>query len=195
MKLEHALMVPGFGGEYTNTYQRIGDWFRDVNIVPEFVPITWRRTIIDQNVGQFEQVYANHDPSTTVVFGYSLGATVAFAAAARRSPAVLILASMAPWFAEDVPQRSAYHKQLVGRRRLAAYKNFVFSDYANDVTSKTYLLVGGAEARRWPPFKQRAEAVHQTVPGSELFLIPHSEHSPNEAYFEVIHKIIQRLLT
>lgn len=193
MKLENALIVPGFNESENKYYRQLEKWFHDAGIAPKFVPIMWPRTVLTQNIEEFRKTYVHFNPDTTVIFGYSLGATIAFLAAAERSPAVLILASMAPWFAEDIPNRSKYHRQVVGKRRLDTYKTIRFADTVKSISSKTYLLVGEIEANRWPAFLTRAAAARDLISNSELLEVPRSEHSLNQQYLEKISKIISEL--
>ncbi len=67
-------------------------------------------------------MYKEFDPESTAIFGFSAGAQVALVAAAKQSPAILMLASMPGWFAEDLPTRSDFHKRMVGKRRVEDYK-------------------------------------------------------------------------
>lgn len=119
---------------------------------------------------------------------------IAFLAAAEHNPAVLILASMAPWFSEDVKSRSDYHKYIVGKRRLAVYKDIYFTDAAKHITAKTYILVGGgSEIKRWPAFRVRAEAAHTTIRDSELIVVPGSGHALDRQYLKAIRSVIAKL--
>lgn len=123
MKSRNVLIIPGFGQQETDGFETIEDAFRNAGINPIFAAVHWPRTVITQNTVKFEEVYKRYDPESTAVFGFSAGAQIALVAAAKRSPAVLMLASMPGWFAEDLPSRSEFHKQMVGKRRVTDYKN------------------------------------------------------------------------
>ena len=194
MNLTDALIIPGFSEREDDRYRRIASAFRGIGATPVFVPIVWPRTVITQNVEQFRPVYARYDPATTVVFGYSLGAMVAYMAARERSPAALILASVAPWFAEDVPERSHYHTRVIGSRRLSVYRGITFDDGAHRVTSRTTILVGEREIKQWPIFLTRARAVHAAISGSDLITVPRARHEiGHPKYMRAIERAIAGL--
>jgi pimeloyl-ACP methyl ester carboxylesterase len=194
MKRQTALIVPGFGEGNDNRYRSIASMFRQAGIKPLFVPISWPRTVLSQNAREFDETYQKYDPASTVVFGFSAGAMLAFMSAARRSPAVLILASMPAWFAEDLATRSAGHKRIVGHRRVSDYATLHFDELAKKVRSKTYLLVAEGEIKQWPTFLARAADAHAKIAGSILVKVPHSGHNiGHEDYLKAVKSIIDGL--
>ncbi len=62
-----------------------------------FVPITWGPTSMNDWLPQFEAEYDKLDPNETILAGFSYGAMIAFAAAAKRQPSELWLMSLAPF--------------------------------------------------------------------------------------------------
>ena len=195
MKLEHALIVPG-GQQYDPVlFEPFEEVFRNAGISAQFVPIKWSRTVISQNVHQFNEIYRHYDPSTTVVFGFSAGAMISLIAAADRSPAVLILASLAAWFAEDVPHRSQWYKKAVGHRRVADYKNLHFSQLAPHITSETYILLTDSDSKRWPQFEVRAHEAQRLIKNSELIKVPNIGHDiGNPKYVQAVAEVISKLV-
>jgi predicted alpha/beta-fold hydrolase len=195
MPLSKALIIPGFGGT-EDGYQYVEASFRAISVSPEFVPITWSRTVLTQNLGQFQGVYVRCHPETTIIFGYSLGAMIALLTAAEHNPAVLILASIAPWFAEDIPRRSEYHKQVAGHRRLAVYENTSFDEIAARIKAKTFILTSEGEGKRWPAYLERAKDAHRKIANSMLTEVPRAGHDINHlAYKKKVEELIVKLHT
>jgi pimeloyl-ACP methyl ester carboxylesterase len=194
MKLENALIVPGFSEGDDARYRMVGESFRRAGIKPHFVSIKWPRTVLTQNASEFDRTYLKYDPASTVVFGFSAGAMLALMAVAGRSPAALMLASMPAWFAEDLASRLPSHKRAVGKRRMADYETIHFDDLAKRLASKTYLFVAEGEIKQWPTFLSRAADANAKIPGSELIRIKRSGHNiGDQDYMEAINNVIARL--
>lgn len=70
MNLQTALIIPGFGEQNSENYQTIARWCRLAGLTPEFVPISWSRTVLTENIDQFKKIYRGHDPTTSVILGY-----------------------------------------------------------------------------------------------------------------------------
>jgi hypothetical protein len=172
MDLTDALIIPEYGDTEDARYKRVAELFIRQKIEPHFVPIQWRRSIMTQNVAQFADFYAKYDRRTLVIFGYGIGAMIAFVQSAVRPPAALILGSMAPWFAEDVPLRTATHKVKHGSGRVGNYQKFTFADIAPRISAKTFLLYSEEESRRLPQIRIRAEQVRDEITGSTLTVVP-----------------------
>ena len=156
--------------------------------------IHWPRTVISQNVIQFETIYKRYEPESTVLFGFSAGAQVAFVAAAKSSPAVLMLASMPGWFAEDLPTRSEFHKRMVGHRRVSDYATLSFNDLAKGITARSYVFVAEKEVKPYPHFLHRAEDAHSKIKQSELIKVENAGHNISDSnYIRAIKRVVDSL--
>jgi hypothetical protein len=194
MNLTDALIIPEYGDIEDARYRGVAELFIHRGIKPHFVPIQWRRSVMTQNVAQFADFYAKYDRRTLVVFGYGIGAMIAFVQSAVRPPAALILSSMAPWFAEDIPSRTPTHKVKHGSGRVGNYQKFTFADIAPKVPSKTFLLYSERESRRLPQVRTRTEQAHNEIAGSMLVVVPGDiQDFSGPDYAEALRRIISGL--
>jgi hypothetical protein len=195
MKLMHALIVPDFNDRNDERYRAVGTVFQSYDITPAFAPIDWNRTVLTRNVAQFSNRYERYDRRTTVIFGYSLGAMIAFVQSSVRPPAALVLASMEPWFKEDMVRRPTAQVAALGLRRMADYENFHFDTLVNGVVSPTYILLGAEEAARLPVMRDRAQAVHDQVTGSKLIMVSNAQSGlASPAYLDALSSVVARLI-
>ncbi|HUD11143.1 MAG TPA: hypothetical protein VMS08_01930 [Candidatus Saccharimonadia bacterium] len=194
MDLKHALIIPGFDERKDERYTELGSVFAARGIEPYFVPIDWPRTDLTRNIDQFSSYYDRYDRRKTVIFGFSVGAMIALVQSSVRPPAALILASLSPWFKEDIPTRSASHLALPGHRRMADYDKYEFSRIAPLVVSTTYILVGEREARRLRPLMTRSQAAVELIPGASLTIVPDAPHDfAHPDYLSALTRIIKGL--
>lgn len=156
-----------------------------------FVPITWERTTIDNWLLDFKKVYAKYDPDSTILAGFSYGAMTVLLAAAERPPAELWLFSLSPWFAEDIPQLKKHWVDMRGKRRMASFGKLHFNQLAPKITSKTLILLGETEAKRWPVMVPRSHAAHTLIKNSRLVMAPGADHNiTSPTYIQAISQAI-----
>jgi hypothetical protein len=176
MELTHALLITSVEWPQSEIFDQIESYFAARNIQSARVRLHARFTTLSQNVDQFSYPYAKYDRRHTVIFGFGLAAMCAFVTASQRPPAALILASLDPWFAEDIPVRSSLDVREASGARLKDFERYRFSDLVKTVSSKTIMLLGDEEAERTPPYFERAKAVIRALPGSELLMVPGVRH-------------------
>jgi hypothetical protein len=194
MSLTDAIIIPDYGDTEDERYKALEALFKGHEIKPHFAPILWRRSVFTQNIAQFADYYARFDRRTLVIFGYGIGAMVGFVQSAIRPPQALILASMAPWFAEDIPGRATTHKVQHGSGRVGNYQKYAFSDIAPKISSQTWVLYNEGQSRRLPQLRVRAEAVRSNVAGSTLTLVPGDmQDFSGPDYQKSLLDLIQRL--
>lgn len=109
----------------------------------KFVPINWKRTTIDDWVDELDAVYANYDPSQTILAGFSYGAMTAFVSATKKNPFELWLFSLSPYFAKDLKSKNMKPTWLrqIGKRRVATFSKLSFNELAKRQATEFHLIL------------------------------------------------------
>lgn len=157
----------------------------------KFVPIDWKRTVINDWVEQLEKEYSKHNPENTILAGFSYGSMTAFMAAAKHSPAELWLFSLSPYFSDDIPKLRQTELNNIGKRRTEAFKQLNFDKLAKTLRCKTLIFLGELEAKKYPLLGRRARLAKESLIRSKLITISAAGHDvghPN--YIEVIKSVI-----
>jgi pimeloyl-ACP methyl ester carboxylesterase len=157
----------------------------------KFVQIDWARKTITDWVAEFETVYIQHDPSETILAGFSYGAMTAFIAASHQNPAALWLFSLSPYFADDLPKLKQWWLKEIGKKRVDSFKKLDFPPLARKIACPTLIFYGEKEGIEWPWVKERAEEAHRFIKNSQLFEVPGADHDvADPRYIEVIKENI-----
>ncbi len=98
-------ILPGYGEAGDNQrHEKLEAIFRAQGLTPIHVNIPWQKTQperIPDYVKQFLTAYNRLKGVEKYVFGFSLGATIAFVVATKIKPKGIILGSLSPYFIED----------------------------------------------------------------------------------------------
>lgn len=163
--MDTLLFAPGLGSTEVEPYEETFDIFRRKGYEVRFVPITWEGTTAEDWGAQALEACEGLDPNRLVMGGYSMGAYAMFLAAAKRPPAKLLLLSLSPYFAEDLPFLKKASIQFMGPRRMEAFSQIRFEELAPSVTSETTLVVGSEET---PELTNRVRQANQSIRRSRL---------------------------
>src|SRR4030042_5586165 len=123
-----AFIIPAFS-ESTNDepYEAIALAFKRKGIESIPVNISWKRTTLSDNIDQFLRQYKKVKAKEFYLFGFSLGAYIAFIASAKIKTKAQILCSLSPCFKEDLPYAGKFLMKVLGRHRIADIeKNYSF---------------------------------------------------------------------
>jgi pimeloyl-ACP methyl ester carboxylesterase len=172
--MKTVLFVPGSGEDIdSRDYRSTMNAIRAKGYNVTFVPITWPRTTIKQWVQELEAEYGMHDPTETILAGFSFGAMTAFVTATHKNPSELWLFSLSSYFAEDFESKNQKKSWIngLGHRRIDAFKALNFQQLANKVQCKTLLFYGRKELDDWPIMNERAQGAHQHINNSKLIIV------------------------
>ena len=179
--MDTILFVPGFRSTDAGAYEETFDVFRAKGYAVHFVPINWRATSIKHWSEEVAEAYAGCDPEHTTLAGFSLGAYSALVVAAKRPPAQLLLLSLSPYFAEDVPYLKERSIKYMKPRRMNAFRQIRFEELAPRVTSKTTLVVGSEET---PELRNRVRQAHRQIQRSRLVTVEGVRHDMGHAAYQ-----------
>jgi len=125
----------------------------EAGYAPRLVQIDWRRSSgrnASSVARQLQDVYSEYpDPAQVILGGYRLGAVAALYVAARqpkgRTPAGLVLASLPPFFKEELASRSLAQdllEQGYTKGQIESYRKQSFADIAGRIACRTQLFIG-----------------------------------------------------
>jgi len=170
--MKTVLFVPGFqedmkSRDYISTLNAI----KSRGYFVKFVPINWKRTVINDWVKQLEEEYNNHDAASTILAGFSYGSVTAFMAATKRNPAELWLFSLSPYFSADIPKQKQARLNIIGTRRTEAFRQLNFDTLAKAIKCKTLIFVGELEIKKYPLIGKRAQLAERLIGDAQLTTI------------------------
>jgi pimeloyl-ACP methyl ester carboxylesterase len=172
-----VLFCPGFGdGLHTRDYTAVIQAIRSNGYKVKFIPINWKRTAITSWVAQLEKEYNKHDPAETILAGFSYGSMTAFVAASHKNPAELWLFSLSCYFAEDIPYIKKWWANIIGKRRIEAFKKLTFSETVKNIHCPTTIMLGELEVRYFELLSNRCTTAHKAIKNSRLLIVPHTRH-------------------
>ncbi|MFO0970783.1 MAG: alpha/beta hydrolase [Candidatus Saccharimonadales bacterium] len=161
-------------------------------VVP--VDISWRFTTVSQFCQQFRQLYKEQKSDTNIVVGNSFGAMVALITANELRPDLVLLASLSPYFQEDIATEAAYIRGMrFGKKRLADLRQYsaqVLVRQAKSAGVKIIFTYGELEKSKVPYLVERVKksAKDFNVEPIEVVSAPHSIKDP--VYTEALIKIL-----
>jgi len=163
------------------------------------VKIEWKNKVMSDYVNQF---LAMKPKRGSYIFGFSLGAMIAFISANRVKPKTMILCSLSPYFKEDLARsRQIYGKifdKYFKKRDTDDLKRHSFSKIANRVKCKVIIFAGDKEdlykGKYTPNVILRAKEAKKMVRNSRLIIVRNGKHDISQPqYHNAIKKVIYKL--
>lgn len=191
--MKTVLFIPGFqedinSRDYAKTIKAI----EKAGYKVKFVDINWKRTVIAHWIDDFNAVYENYDPKTTILAGFSYGAMTAFMAATTRNPAELWLLSLSPYFAEDIASETFNKAWLkhIGHRREDSFKTLFYKNLIKRINSKIIFFYGEVELTTFPDITYRHK-IARASSNMQTILIPDAKHDvTSQVYIDAIKREI-----
>ena len=142
-------------------------------------------------VNEFLGQLIHKENDEVYVFGFSFGAMIAFISAKDIKPKKIILASLSPYFKEDLPYLKKSWKKYVGQRRLRDFENFSFDKIVQNIKCDTQLLVGKKEDKL---LIRRVKLASEKIPKSNLSMVSGARHNIKQTeYFKAMENIILKM--
>lgn len=174
-----VLFVPGFqedidSRDYRATIEAIEN--KGYRVV--FVPMQWSRTTIEDWVKELDEIYETHDPSNTILAGFSYGSMTAFMSATKRNPSELWLFSLSPYFAEDLKSKRMPETWLknMGHRRVTTFGKLNFEKLASSISCNVLLFAGQLEMNAWPILADRVTIASKLLQNVTFTIVPNVGH-------------------
>ncbi len=187
-----AYIIPGFTQNSNDEeYKRVMKYFKENNFKVIPIRITWKYRVMSDYVNEFLKQYKKEKDEETILFGFSFGAMIALISAAKIKPRTIILASLSPYFKEDLKHVKKTWQKYVGKKRLQDLKKYSFKELASKIKCKTILTMGGKEGKE---LQRRVREAKKKIKNSELIIIKKATHDISQKeYYEKLKEIIRGL--
>jgi len=176
-------IIPGYKQlPLDKKFKELAKLFKRQNITPILVKIKWTRNRKDNNmtgyIDQFMKVYqdTHKKGDDTYLFGFSFGSFISFVASIDIKPKTLILCSLSPYFKEDLRFLKKSWLRSIGKDRTADFRKFGFNKLAKRVGSKTLIIFGTKEAKKYPELSRRVKLAHKLIKRNILIKIENADH-------------------
>ncbi|HEY3406283.1 MAG TPA: alpha/beta hydrolase [Ohtaekwangia sp.] len=184
-------IIPGYlENTKMKAYQDLMQVFRRKKVRPIPVDIRWKYKTMSDYVGEF-LAYALENPHAQAsVFGFSFGGMIALLAAKYIKPQRLYIASLSPYFREDIKHLREADRKALGKRRIEDFKKFSFQPVARTINCPVVFMVGEYEPDLI--FKRVTEA-NAKIKKSKLIVIKGARHDfADQRYNKNIVELISR---
>ncbi|MFA7314868.1 MAG: hypothetical protein WC025_02960 [Candidatus Magasanikbacteria bacterium] len=185
-------IIPGFGQQTKMSgYNKLLKFFKTKKFKVVSVKISWKNKVMSNYIDEFSKQLTHQKEDEVYLFGFSLGAMIAFISAEKINPKVLLLASLSPYFKEDLKFVRESWKNFLGKKRIEDFKNFSFTKLAKKIDCKTFLFAGETEVKE---LFRRVEDANKNLKHSELFIIKNTKHDISQKeYLNKLEEIINTL--
>jgi esterase/lipase len=157
-------------------YDWLRQFFAEQGFTVRIPNIIWSRKVMSDYVSQFEEYYTKYATDTNCILGFSCGAMIALITAQKFRPDRLLLCSLSPYFAEDLPTMRPSWKTILGHRRVTDFANFSARALANQIAMPTNVFYGTVEAKYYPQLKNRCEETAARIPHATITAVPDAPH-------------------
>ncbi len=186
--MKTAFLINGFNTKRTaadEAFRPLCDGLEEKGYRVIAVDISWRFTTVSEFVGKFKQLYKKEKGQYNVVVGNSFGALVALFSAPELKPERLVLASISPYFQEDLKDVKTYNRGLrFGMKRLEDLRQYsaaVWAEKINQLEIPVTVTYGEKEKAMYPNLVRRNKLIAKMIKNSQLIEVsscPHSMRDP-----------------
>ena len=180
-----AYLIPGaFEDLKSRDYQAVLDVYKKLGYEPRFIKIDWKYKTIDDWVEQVQAKLSKENVQDSLLSGFSWGAMIALVLAAKYySPKKLLLFSLSPYFAEDLPYVKKPWLKWAGKHRVAAFKELKMNELATKIRCPTTIFIGDKEVSKYSDMKRRTHEAHKRINGSKLVIIKGVKHDVGDPLY------------
>ncbi|MEK7096050.1 MAG: alpha/beta hydrolase [Patescibacteria group bacterium] len=189
-----AYLIPGKGEDLkSRDYQTVLNMYKQLGYEPHFVPIDWKYKTIDDWVEQVKAEIPEKDLKESILSGFSWGSIIALTVAANyTNPKKLLLYSLSPYFAEDLPNVKGTWLKWAGKRRVVTFKKLYMNELAVKINCPTVIFVGSKEVSKYSDIQRRTREAHKRIKNSKVIEIKGVKHDVGDPkYVEAIRKALQ----
>ena len=151
-------------------------------VVP--IKITWKHKVMSDYIKEFQTQLIHKKEDDVYLFGFSFGAMIAFISADKIKPKDLLLASLSPYFKEDLKYNPPAWSKYLGKKRMKDFENFSFNQLSKKINCQTYLFVEGLKNKE---ILRRVKDAHKKIKKSELIIIENTKHDISQT--EYLNKV------
>jgi predicted alpha/beta hydrolase family esterase len=174
-----AYLIPGWGEDLKDRdYMSVLKLYKEAGYEPKLVTIDWNYKNIDDWVEEVKAKISRTELQNSLLSGFSFGAMISFIVAAEyANPKQLLLFSLSPYFAEDIPKLKKSWLGGIGKRKVERFKNLSMAQYAPNVECQTAIFVGVKEGEE---SVHRARDANQQIKNSQLVMLDRVGHDVSD---------------
>jgi len=186
-----VLILPGQGRTTTAPeYQTIGDSYARKGITPVYVEIHWQEVGLNDLAAAAAQISAgarlSYPQARFCLFGFSFGAVIAAKVSEALPAEQVLLCSMTPLLAGDLPYQVFPFRQVLHLLTIRARAPLEFAP--ND-GGRLVFLYGDSDSFL---FNAAIIAHRQSIyPRSRTIIVPHACHAIGAVYLAAIDQVVQ----
>ncbi len=185
-----AYIIPGLGETIRSKgYAQISKSFKSNGYIVIPIKISWKYKTMTDYIEEFltQQKHAPDDDVT--IFGFSFGAFIAYCSAPQIKPQRLILASLSPYFKEDLKTLRRSWKAFMGKHRIADFRNYSFDRLSKQIQNCDITLLSG-EFESYELIHRVTDA-HKKLKNSTWITLEKTKHDISQKkYIETLKDII-----
>lgn len=164
-------IIPGFKEKFSHKqYRALHKLFVAKGFEVKVAPIVWDRRVMTDWIAQFSEFFQSNRGKKNVVFGFSFGAMIALLTARALRPDELVLCSLSPYFAEDLPKIPDRWKRFIGKRRTTNFGRYWMKSAVKGLSIKTKVFIGGAEQKKFGSLASRCTLVAKALSASVIVI-------------------------
>lgn len=177
-----TIIIPGFGEsakdkEYKTLKKQIRMIYPD-SVVDFYNPI-WDRKTIKHWINDFKIKFKGINSTEFILMGFSLGSYIALTLTKELTFKKVILASLSPYFKENVKNIPADAAKFMGKKRM---RDFADNTLPSSINTKVSFLFGDQD---WKDAIIQAEKLAEKYNG-KFILIKNTGHELTEEYIKKI---------
>jgi pimeloyl-ACP methyl ester carboxylesterase len=182
-------IIPGFKEKISlKQYRALQKLFVTKGFEVKMVPIAWNRSVMTDWIAQFSDFFRSNRGKKNVVLGFSYGAMIALMTAKETKPDQLILCSLSPYFAEDLPKIPDRWKRFIGKRRTEDFGRYSMKGVVKGVSSKVKVFIGSAEQKQFRQLAARCTLAAKAL-GTSVIVVEGVKHDIGDArYLDAIDR-------
>lgn len=175
------IIIPGFGeSESEEAYIQLKEDIQSYSgSIVEFYNPIWDRRTVRHWINDFKNKFKDVDLSQFTVIGFSMGAYITLALSKEQKFKKIILASLSPYFKENLKQLPEDALKFMGKNRI---KDFSSVMVPSTINSSCTFLFGDKD---WKIAIAQAEKLASKYNG-KFFLIKDTGHELTENYIKKI---------
>lgn len=193
MKKQIVFIIPGFlGVPSEKIYQQVSASYKNKEIEPIILDISWKRKTMSEYVDYFLSVYKQYAGNEIHLFGWSFGAMIALITASRVPVETLVLCSISPYWQEDMNKLLKSWIAGVGKRRVVEFATLSRKDISMKVNAKKVVMLVGV--KEGSIMINVTQSIAKDVNAQNIVIIQGVGHNiAKERYAEVIKQQIANL--
>lgn len=190
-KYETLFIIPGFKEKISDKqYVALRKMFITKGFDVKMVPIVWDRKVLSDWIAQFREFFEKNEGRRNSVLGFSWGAMIALVTAKDIRPNRLLLCSLSPYFAEDLPKIPERWKRFIGHRRVNDFAKYSMKSAVKGVSSKVKIFIGSTEQKKFPQLAVRCTVAAKAL-STSVVVIDGVKHDIGDArYREMLNREI-----